>query len=235
VTTPQPIASEEREAFYAAAMIGLRLLESRERTPRRFGADADERWDQFRGALGPGDRIDVLLRDAAGTWGPAFSPAQAFGLFGLALDEPFGPDWKSLADEKAKRLLSESTTDVTAAARAVGVEPQAVKLPSISPTTRIVIAGGAAVLAVADAFKANAALSWSDQVVVVATKPAHRQLAGLVAVSLAARGRTTVVRPGDDVSAILRAASFVQIDVAVVSADAEPEAAAFAERAKAGK
>jgi hypothetical protein len=102
-----------RRRFYAAALLGLRALDERESTPRRFGPDAEARWTQFSGSLGPGDRIDILLRDAAGTWGAAFAPAECFGLFGLADDEPFGPDWEGLDDASAKRLLSDAAPRAT--------------------------------------------------------------------------------------------------------------------------
>lgn len=227
------ISPEAREAFYAAALVGLRLLDARESTPRRLGAEASDRWEQFRGSLTVADRIDVLLRDAAVTWGVAFSPAHVFGLFGLADDEPFGPDWRTLADDRAKRLLAEvARQDLASAAQVLAVKPVPVAVPALAASTRIVVAGGAAILAVADAFKKNPALSWSDQVAVVASNPAHRQLAGLAAVALEASRRTAVIRPGENVKAILSAASFAQVDVTVVSPDAEPEAAAFAERAK---
>ncbi|MDX9723008.1 MAG: hypothetical protein RBU37_19820, partial [Myxococcota bacterium] len=39
-----------QELFYAAAVAGLRALERRERSPRRFGPDADTRWAAFKGA-----------------------------------------------------------------------------------------------------------------------------------------------------------------------------------------
>jgi hypothetical protein len=170
------------------------------------------------------------------TWGVAFSPAQAFGLFGLADDEPFGPDWRGIADDRAKRLLAEAaTTDLSAAARELGVKPSPVQLPSFTTSTRVVVAGGAAILAVAEAFKANTSLSWADQVVVVATNAPHRQLAGLAAVALNAPRRTALVRPGENVAEILRSVSIPQVDVVVVSPDAEPEAAQFAQRAKAGR
>ena len=103
-------APTERDAFYAASLVGLRALDARERSPRRFGAEADARWAAFRGALGLSDRLDLLQRDAAVTWGEAFSPALAFGLPGLPEDEPFGSDWRGLADDRARRLLETPET-----------------------------------------------------------------------------------------------------------------------------
>lgn len=227
--TSAPTA-QDRASFYGAAVLGLRALDARESTPRRFGAEAEGRWVQFAGALGPGDRIDLLLCDAAGTWGAAFSPAECFGLFGLAADEPFGPDWAGLDDHTAKCLLAEPGVSATLAPLAdlFGVKTASVLVPALVPSTKLIIAGGAAIVSVAKVFAENKALSWSDQVVVVADKAAWRQLAGLAAVLLGARGRTALVRAteGDK----LRALGFSHFDAAVVSPDAEPEAAELARK-----
>lgn len=224
------IPSRDQESFYRSAILGLRALDARERIPRRFGADADARWAQFAGSLGAGDRLDILLRDAAGTWGAAFSPSECFGIFGLAEDEPFGPDWTGLDDQAAKRLFasSDGASTLDRAAEALGVKPAAVTVPPVTAGTKLAVAGGGAVMAVAAAFAKDSALSWTDQVVVVASQPAHRQLAGLAAVILGARGRTVLIRPGADGAATLRARGFAHLDGAVVSADAEAAAAELA-------
>ena len=134
-----------------AAVIGLRALDARESTPRRFGPDAEARWTQFAGALGAGDRIDILLRDAAGTWGAAFSPSECFGFFGLADDEPFGPDWVCIDDYPAKRLLAEpdAPTTLEHIAYGLGVKVASVPVPPVAPSTKLVIAGGTAIVSVA--------------------------------------------------------------------------------------
>jgi hypothetical protein len=229
VTTP--VTAQDRSAFYGAAVFGLRALDARERTARRFGADAEARWTQFAGALGAGDRLDILLRDAAGTWGAAFSPSECFGFFGLAADEPFGPDWGGIDDRAAKRLIAEpdAPASLEHIAYSLGVKAS-VPVPQLAPSTKLVVAGGTAVVSVAKVFSENTALSWTDQVVVLADKPAWRQLAGLTAVVLGARGRTVIVRPGADAEGALRAAGFAHLDAAVVSPDAEPEAAELARK-----
>jgi hypothetical protein len=220
VTSPQ-----DRAAFYAAAVLGLRALDARESMPRRFGTDADARWTQFAGSLGLGDRIDILLRDAGSTWGAAFSPSECFGLFGLAEDEPFGPDWGGIDDASAKRLLAEPDAPATLdhVAYGLGVKESSVPAPAVTPSTKLVVAGGTAIVSVAKVFAENKALSWTDQVVVFADKATWRQLAGLAAVLLGARGRTALVRPKD--ADKLRALGFAHLDAAVVSADAEADAA----------
>lgn len=225
-----PPTSQDRAAFYGAAVLGLRALDARERTARRFGADAEARWAQFAGALRAGDRLDILLRDAAGTWGAAFSPSECFGFWGLADDDPFGPDWDGIDDHAAKRLLAEPDGPATVerAAAALGVQSASIPVPPLTPATKLVVAGGAALVAVAQAFAEDRALSWTDQVVTVADKAAFRQLASLAAVLLSARGRTIIVRPGTDAASALRDAGFAHIDAAVVSPDAEPEAAELA-------
>lgn len=227
-----PLTFEQRSAFYSAAVLGLRALDARETTARRLGPDAEARWAQFAGALGAGDRLDILLRDAAGKWGAAFSPSECFGLFGLAHDEPFGPDWGGIDSPAAKRLLIDVSDAVTLdqVATALGVKPIPVVVPALTPSTKLVVAGGGAVVAVAKAFADNRALSWTDQVVVVATMPAFRQLAGLGAVLLGARGRTALVRPTGEADGVLRSVGFAHLDAAVVSPDAEPEAAEFARK-----
>jgi hypothetical protein len=236
-----PPTPQDRAAFYGAAVLGLRALDARETTARRFGRDAEARWTQFAGALGVGDRIDILLRDAAGTWGTAFSPSECFGFFGLADDEPFGPDWGGIDEASAKRLLAEPTVvDTSSASGArgpgpldrvasgLGVKAGSVPVPSVTPSTRLVVAGGTAIVSVARVFAANEALSWTDQVVVVAEKAAWRQLAGLAAVLLGARGRTALVRPTE--ADKLRALGFAHLEASVVSPDAEPEAAELARK-----
>jgi hypothetical protein len=227
-----PLTPQDRSAFYGAAVIGLRALDARESTPRRFGPDAEARWTQFAGALGAGDRIDILLRDAAGTWGAAFSPSECFGFFGLADDEPFGPDWGGIDDHAAKRLLAESDAPATLEhiAYGLGVKAASVPVPPVTPSTKLVVAGGTAIVSVAKGFAENRALSWTDQVVVVAEKAAWRQLAGLAAVLLGARGRTALVRPTEGAENALRAAGFAHLDAAVASPDAEPEAAELARK-----
>lgn len=229
---PQPPTPPQRTAFYSAAAAGLRAIEARRAD--RFGPDADARWRGFAGALNDADRLDLLLRDAAVTWGPAFSAAEVFGTFGLAPDEPFGPDWQSLAPPAAARLLRDArpTPEIDELAALLGVAARPVEIPSLTASRRLAVAGGAAMIALAKVFAARPELRWSDQILVVATSPAHRQLAGLLAISARSPGRTRLVRPAADVRGALKAAGLTQIEIAIVSDDAEPDCAAFAQSAR---
>lgn len=220
---------QDRVAFYGAAALGLRVLDARERTARRFGSDAQARWAQFAGALKDGDRLDTLLRDAAGTWGAAFSPSECFGFWGLADDEPFGPDWGGIDDHAATRLFSESTGQVTLdmVAAALGVQTGEVPVPPLTPATKP---------------SSQVVQRWSPS-----PRRSQRTLRchGPIKSSLSqsfrrptacrpcgcpvgARGGTVLVHPTVDATTALRSAGFAHIDAAIVSPDAEPEAAAFA-------
>ena len=234
--TSTPASDRDRETFYAAAILGLHALDAAERSPRRFGAEADARWAQFAGALGVGDRVDILLRDAAEKWGAAFSPAECFTFFGLADDEPFGPDWSGLPDHAAKKVLADfnRVPSIDDVAQALGVKVSSVPIPPLKKDTKIVVAGGSALVTLAKAFAADTSLSWTDQVVAIASKGSFRQLASLAAVVLGARGRTAVIRPGTDATAAVRAVGFSHVDIAVVSPDAEPDAGEVA-RSMAGQ
>lgn len=232
-TSSPSITAAQRDSFYAAAVAGLRALDARERSPRRFGADPDTRWSAFRGNLNDADRIDMLLRDAATTWGAAFSPAESFGLFGLAPDEPFGPDWQPLGSTAARRALAEPARATSAAVIAglLSLNLAPVSVPLLTPSTRVAVSGPSAMVALAGVFAGQQNLSWSDQVLAVASAPAHRQLAALLAIAVGAASRTRLVRPSDDLRTTLKGAGFAQIDLAVVSADADPSGATFAQRA----
>lgn len=223
---------QERLAFYEAAVLGLRSLDGNEATSRRFGADAETRWAQFAGSLGTSDRLDILLGDAAVIWGAAFSPSACFDFFGLADDEPFGPDWGGLDDSAAKRILAGPPEPATleVLGRKLGVQADPPAIPVMTPSTKLIVAGGAAIVGVAQSFERDNKLSWADQVVVVAQKPAWRQLAGLAAVLLGARARTKLFRPIEDPWIVLRAEGFPQVDAMVISSDAEVEAAEMARK-----
>ena len=230
------ITLAQRDSFYRAAFLGLRALDELESTARRFGTDADARWEGFRGHLGATERLDLLIRDAAVRWGSGFSPATVFGLPGLASDEPFGPDWASLPEHDAHRLWSDLNrpAGIDAVAEALGMTASHVDLPTISASTRLVVAGGAAIRAVAIRFQGSAELSWSDQVLVVAKKPAFRQLAGLMAPLLGAREPTRLVRPEEDVAGALKAVGFNVGGQGITSDDADGFSTSFVRLATRG-
>ena len=182
--TPQ---SDATSAYYRAAILGLRALEAREARGRRFSPDADARWARFRGKLHDGDRLNILLRDASAPWGIAFAASHIFRLNGVAIDEPFGPAWEPITAAQAKMHLAISDPPtLDSCASVLGIERLPVDLPEIRPAAQYVVAGGAAILALADAFNTGSNLDWSVQVTVIADIPAHRQLAGLASLFVGA-------------------------------------------------
>ncbi len=228
--------ADQVEAFYRAALIGLRVLDERAGKGQRFGPEADARWSNFQGHLGMSARLDILVRDAAVQWGAAFSPAAVFRLPGLATDEPFGPDWSGLADHVAKKLWADIDDGwpIDACARTLGLAPTDPSVPDLAPSTRLVLAGGGATLAVATAFAERSDLSWTNQVMVVADDPEERQFAGLIAPLLGAGGPTVLVGSGDDIAEARKAVGFMGEAEAVISTDASYGESDFARRAALG-
>ena len=210
------LSSEQTGAYYRAAILGLRGLDLREGRARRFGADADARWHRFCGKLHQGDRLQVLLRDASAPWGVAFAGAQIFQLEGVATDEPFGPAWITPNGPQALRYLAvDGSPTLQACAALLGISTQPVQLPELRPTTQLNLAGGAAILAAAEAFTNREDLDWARQVTVVADSPSHRQLAGLASVFVGAVKPCGVQTSNDTPPQ----------GTAVVSSDAEPACA----------
>lgn len=194
VGTVNPVTPDNVATYYQAAILGLRGLEAVEGRGIRFSTDADARWARFRGKLHEGDRLQLLLRDAAAPWPTAFAASRIFRLPGVALDEPFGPSWPTPNEGQAARYLAvDAEPSLAACAALLGVTPASVELPDLRPTTELVVGGGAAILATADAFTARPDLDWARQVTVIADAPAHRQLAGLASLFVRAAQPCPVV------------------------------------------
>lgn len=176
----------ERAAYYRAALQCLRFVEQRRPTGRRFGADADARWSSFKGDLTTADRIDLLIRDADAEWPGAFGPRTVYALRAVAEDEPFGAEWRPMDPVDAEELWRGLAQDaepgsvadaLRAMAAAWELELQSVEVGAVTPTDKIIVVGPSAIAALVAAFAAGSDLDWADQVVAVATPPAHRHLA----------------------------------------------------------
>jgi hypothetical protein len=220
--------------YMEAALRLLQFVESRRATGRRFGTDADARWGSFRGDLATVDRIELMIRDANAEWPAGFGARTVFALPGVPEDEPFGARWPSLdpvdAEElwrRVKALPAPATVAATLAeiARAWGVVLAPFEVGAVSPTDRLVITGPSAIAAVIEVFSRTAALDWSEQVVVVATPPAVRQLAAAATALLNLARPVTIVR---DPLEPRRGARLV------ASPDADPTDHAIAQAATAG-
>jgi hypothetical protein len=189
------VSDADIDAFYNAAALGLAWIDARESTPRRFGSAADASWRNYAGTpsdLTPLDRLELLLRDAASLYPDAFSPRVVFSLAGLTDDEPFGqwsrrPNDRLASDHfRAPPSPGASVRELlTNAARTWSIAlGAAAPLPPIGPTTRVLVVGAAALVAVAARFADNRDLSFHEQVYVVGDEPALRHLAGLAALAL---------------------------------------------------
>jgi len=190
--------------FYEASLRALRYLETRSPTRRRFGADADAMWRNFQGHLTAADRIDLLLRDADVEYAGAFATRSAFALRGISEDDTFGPQWENLAPAEAdslwRRVVGEAPppdvpSAVESCASAWGCRINAIEIPAVAATTKVVVAGPSAISSLAATFAQNGNLSWADQVICIATPHAHRHLAALCGALLASsKGSTKATR-----------------------------------------
>lgn len=224
------LAPADVRPFYDASLLGLRLLDARLPEPRRFGPDADARWANFRGHLTAQDRLEILLRDGDAEHPGAFSARQVYGLDAVAEDEPFGGEWRGLDDSAAEQALARAAAGappagvgelLVAVARLWGLEPAAIDLGTLTPTTRLLLAGSGAVLATARTFADRGDLSFGQQVGVVAACPGERHLAALAAATLGSRCPALfATAPGGPPGG--------PWDRAIVSSDATAEAAAAA-------
>lgn len=229
--------SSLQSAYYEAALRALRFVEQRSPTTRRFGPDADARWNALKGHLGTIDRLELLLRDADAQWPASFSARTVFALRAVAEDDAFGSAWEPLDDETSESLwrsvlASPAPTNLTetflACARAWRLSLEPFEPGPIAPADKLILAGPSAIVYTAAAFASRSDLSFSDQVLVVATPPAHRQLAALAgallnatrAVPLVDAQASTMPNPGGR--------------RLVLSNDADPADAAFARRLIAG-
>lgn len=187
------LAASEVRAYYVAALGGLAYVEGRKPTDRRFGPNADARWSSFAGDLTTADRLDLLLRDADAQWAGAFGPRTVFSIRAAAEDDPFGAEWAPLDPIDGEALWREALAKTVpaevqdallgvAAAWKVAVAPT--DSGSIGPADKLLVAGPGAIVATAAAFARGSDLDWPEQVVCIATPPAHRQIAALGAAML---------------------------------------------------
>lgn len=210
-------SSSERAIYYRAALSMLRFAEARSSTGRRFGPDADARWGHLAGGLRSSDRIDLLLRDADAEWPGAFAARTVFDLSAVAEDDAFGAHWVSLdavAGERAWRdannLAPAATVEAAIAQVCAAWElmPARHEVPRWTAGARLLVGGAGAILATVQAFAANADLNWCAQVIVVADRPAERQLGALAAMWLGTTSATVLRRSAEltepEVAATLR-------------------------------
>ena len=226
------------DAYYRAAMVGLRLLEAREGRSRRFGEAAAATWRALGGELEEADRLELLLRDASVSNPLAFAPQSVFHLTEMSEDEPFGPRFPQAPRGLAAALLRQAQAEPLAVGDARQVLAKAAAawqlgdldsepaladaVQRIGPATRVVVSGARAIAELATRHEAHADLDLGEQAILVTDSPAERQLFGLVLTG--SRGRPRLLSPATASAAEVRAFGFARLDVAVVSSDAAPAA-----------
>lgn len=183
--------------YYRSALTALRYLDARTGR-RRFGADADARWQAFAGddptdghrdttrprILLDADRIDLLLRDANAQWPGAFGARVVFDLSAVAQDDAFGAQWAPLADglalwEQVTRTPLAQDLDELLRQLCAHWELRLAfsPLPAPGPTERWLVHGAETIAAAILAFAASPNAVWHSQVLVVAEPPLVADLA----------------------------------------------------------
>lgn len=205
VTTPRMSTLEGQVQYVEAALRLLQFVEARRPTGRRFGADADARWASFKGDLRTADRIELLIRDADAEWPGGFGARAVYALRAVAEDEPFGAQWPGLdpiAAEEIWRRMPKAPGTATEACKAILAAWELTLRPfevgKVGPTDRLTIAGPSAVAATIGVFADGKGLDWADQVVVIATPPAHRQVAAAATALLNATRPVRILTATDD-------------------------------------
>jgi len=220
------------QSYYRGALSLLRFVEQRASSKRRFGAEADAAWRQFKGELSTSDRIQLLLADAHAQWPGAVGASNVCLLPGVAHDDAFGPDWEPLNGVEAEAVWRDAMNAPPPASLADGLAAIAVawglklsehSIGTVTPSTKVVVAGPSAVSALIQLFASNADLDWARQVVAVATPPAHRQLAAAAGVLLNLTSSVTITSKDAPATKIAGA-------IKVISNDADPEDAKLAEQ-----
>ncbi len=233
------LTDAQADAFYRAAALGLAWLDAREASPRRFGPAADASWRNYAGTpadLSDLDRLELLLRDAASLCPDAFGANAIFAIPGLTDDEPFG-QWShtpapGIARDTFRTPPSpgrDSRAFLTDVARVLSLPLGSVApLPPIGPTTRVLVVGPAALVAVAAHFADHRDLALHEQVFVVTDASSTRHLAGLAGLTLGELHGPRCLSPRLDPSA-LAAQGVTTLDVLAVSDDATTDERAAAE------
>ena len=199
----------EIRSYYEAALAALRFVDVQS-NGGRFGKDADIRWKGFRGHLQDVDRIDVLLRDADARWPGSMGARRVFNRQGVSENDAFGKGWSPLDPVAGADLWREvsgakpppALADALANMAAVWKLPLSSHKPApVQPSSRLVTAGASAVVALAQSFVGRDDLNWAQQVVVVASDPATRQLAAFCGAALNVTNAMPVLlavnEPGD--------------------------------------
>jgi len=233
-----------RAAYYEAALRALRFVEQRAPTTRRFGPDADARWAALKGHLATIDRLDLLIRDADAQWPAAFGARNVFALRAVAEDDAFGSAWEPLDTESSEKLwrtvLAEPVTTTlrdtfAACASAWSLSLRPFDVGAIAPADKLLVSGPSAIVETAIAFAARTDLAFADQVTIVASSPAFRQIAALSGALLyATRAPAILPAPAEHAPPPTPNLPPLQGRRVLVSDDAAPADAAFARRFAAG-
>lgn len=247
--TGEHVSLEAVEAFYRACLTGIRYLDdcrhnvngSNNKNPAVPSIDKIEH-------KSCSECLEDLLLSLSSVWGLAFSPAQVFQFSELAAEEIFGPDWPVLPRSIAEKLIEEAVAShyencvsaFNAAANAWNLKIFSLETGNlkIDPHTGLIVAGPSALSAAVKLFSERSDLDWGKQVVAVAGRPDTRHIAGLAGFFVQSRNWTRLLSPSVrgfvSPAYAVYTAGLRSVSEILVSPDAEPSAAEFAQSARDG-
>lgn len=167
------LSLSETEQFLTAGLFALRCMDVANNHQRHFGPDADATWQHFSGLLRAGDRIHLLLSDAAVTWQEGFSLAAARGQYALSADGLIPPDVQSLLRSRGEAIWASALQhplDVSAPCwrtlcRIWGYQsPPSADIPEIDARSLLLVGDLAALSSLVEIFRRRTDLDWLSQV-----------------------------------------------------------------------
>jgi len=180
--------------YLASALLALAREEHIGRRPKRLVEHNHATWHRFRGRLGPREFVELILEDAAVNQP---EPFDVDGLLGdraglLALPETLIGDWLGELPQVPPGQTERDYLAEQAVRLGLTARPAFSDLHKLAPHHRVLELPGSGGRLAAHAVLSQPELSLKDMFTIACASWQERMLAGLVAVSLDARGYTRI-------------------------------------------
>ncbi|MCP4504680.1 MAG: hypothetical protein GY822_32650 [Deltaproteobacteria bacterium] len=241
---PATPESEDVFSFYKAALSAAQQMDALGGDPQ-FSDDADVAWKGYSGDLPSLIRFELILKNLAALYPAAFAPGPIFQLSGWYDDDAWGAVFKRPPQAeleslwRGKKTPSSTNAALEQVCNAWHLAPPGTLDSELSTSSSLIVAGSAAMAAVAVRFANQDELDARSQILLVSDQPVARQLLGVACAFGLRQGIPMVLTPtserkADDDStqnALKEADSigFRRANLLVTSSDASIEEKATAE------